>query len=81
MSFKNLFIHFVVWFMFRKLSQTSLGLEKAGWIPGSLLRVPARSRWSLKASLSCAGLCGLGVSGAPFLRRGREILCVEPGET
>ena len=30
MSFKNLFIHFVVKFMFREVSQTSLGLEKAG---------------------------------------------------
>ena len=29
-SFKNLFIHFVVRFMFWKASQTSLGLEKAG---------------------------------------------------
>ena len=29
-SFNNLFIHFVVRFMFRKVSQTSLGLEKAG---------------------------------------------------
>ena len=29
-SFKNLFIHFVVRFMFREVSQTSLGLEKAG---------------------------------------------------
>lgn len=37
MSFKNLFIHFVVRCMFRKVSQTSLGLEKAGWIPGSAL--------------------------------------------
>ena len=30
MSFKNLFIHSVVRFMFREVSQTSLGLEKAG---------------------------------------------------
>ena len=30
MSFKNLFVQFVVRFMFRKVSQTSLGLEKAG---------------------------------------------------
>ena len=29
-SFKNLFIHFVVRFMFREVSQTSLGLEKTG---------------------------------------------------
>ena len=29
-SFQNLFIHFVVRFMFWKVSQTSLGLEKAG---------------------------------------------------
>lgn len=47
-SFKNLFIHFVLKCMFRKVSQTSLRLEKAGldsgfsptaqaWIPGSPL--------------------------------------------
>ena len=60
-------------FMFRKVSQTSLGLEKAGY-------GPARLRWRLKAGLSSGGLCGRGVSGPPLLWRGREILCVEPGE-
>ena len=28
--------------------------------------MPARSRWRLKAGLSCGGLCGLGVSGPLF---------------
>ena len=37
MSFKNLFIHSVVRFMFREVSQTSLGLEKAGLDSGSPL--------------------------------------------
>ena len=36
-SFQNLFIHFVVRFIFWKASQTSWALRRQAWIPGSPL--------------------------------------------
>ena len=56
-------------------------LRRQAWIPGSPLLRACRVEMEAEGRLSCGGLCGVGVSGPPLLWRGRETLCMEPGET